>query len=304
MDIADIKRWQWIIIGIVAGLGLGWVWSGMEPSESGGRQISQMDFERDVARKYENQPMIRNIVIQPATTDYAGKMVQPVSFQRMQIGQKSKKIYYVPAQFIAMVPYKPMMNAPASMTAKFTLSDYLANIQKRNDSVRYAYGWWKEKPATIAIWTIGSVAVIGGVWPTFLSLIVGAGLGGSREKKKKEDYFDRFSHHREPEKAGAKVVGDAEHQRLDDMNRALEQRLASAGMFDQERDLETEAEEAEVRKLQAGPLEVAQAVKKPGDDDEIEVKGEFYPVLIHHKKGHSEGHDDAKGGAKDGAKTS
>jgi len=298
MDIADIKRWQWILIGIIAGLGLGWVWSGMEPAENGGRQVSQVDFERDVMRKYENQPLVKNVVIQPVTTDYAGKKVQPVSFQRMQIGQKTKKIYYVPAQFIATVPYKPMMNAPASMTAQFTLADYLANLQKRDGAVSYAYGWWKEKTATIAIWTIATVAVIGGIWPTFLNLIVGAGLGGSREKKKKEDYFDRFSHHREPEKAAAKVVGDAERQRLDDMNRALEQRLASAGVFEQERDLETEEEEAAVRKLQAGPLEVAQAIKQPGDDDEIEVKGEFYPVLIHHKKGHSEGHDDAKDGAK------
>jgi hypothetical protein len=80
------------------------------------------------------------------------------------------------------------------------------------------------------------------------------------------------------------------------MNRALEERLASAGVFDQERDLETEEEEAEVRKLQGGPLEATAAMKTPEDDDEIEVKGEYYPVLIHHKKVH-EDHD---GGNHDG----
>ena len=39
-----------------------------------------------------------------------------------------------------------------------------------------------------------------------------------------------------------------------------------------------------VRKLDGGPVEAAPAMKKPEDDDEIEVKGEYYPVLIHHKK--------------------
>ena len=107
-------------------------------------------------------------------------------------------------------------------------------------------------------------------------------------KAKKEDYFDRFSHAPDPAKAGPRVVGDAERQRLDNMNRALEERLASAGVFDNERDLETEAEEAAVRKLQGGPLEAAPVMKQPGDDDEIEVKGEYYPVLIHHKKGHAD----------------
>ncbi|CAN5689225.1 hypothetical protein BH09PLA1_BH09PLA1_33170 [soil metagenome] len=290
MDIADIKRWQWILIGLIAGLGLGYVWSGMEPGDGGGQQISQLDFERDVTRKYKDQPLIRNIVIQPATTDYAGKKVQPVSFRRMQIGQKSGKIYFVPAQFVAMIPYKPMMNAPPSMTSQFMLTDYLANLKRRNDAISYGYGWWQEKPATIAIWAVGMVFAVGIVWPTLLNMMVGAGMRPPKEKKaKKDDYFDRFSHHREPEKtSAARVVGDAERQRLDDMNRALEARLAGAGVFDPERDPETEAEEAEVRKLQAGALEATPAMQKPGDDDEIEVKGEFYPVLIHHKKHHDD----------------
>jgi hypothetical protein len=32
--------------------------------------------------------------------------------------------------------------------------------------------------------------------------------------------------------------------------------------------------------LDGGPLETAPAAKKPEDDNEIEMKGEFYPVLI------------------------
>ena len=44
-----------------------------------------------------------------------------------------------------------------------------------------------------------------------------------------------------------------------------------------------------IRKLEGGPLEQVAVPKNPDEEDEIEVKGEFYPVLIHHKKGHEEG---------------
>ena len=186
MDIADIKRWQWVLIGIIAGLGLGWVWSGMEPSEGGGNRSAKWISSANLGRKYQDQPLIQNIIIQPVTNDYGGKKVQPVSFRLLQIGQKSKKIYYVPSQFIAMVPYKPIINAPASMSAQFTLSDYLANLQRRDSNVRYSYGWWLEKPATIGLWTLGAVAIIGGFWPTFLNLIVGAGLGGAPRKRRRK----------------------------------------------------------------------------------------------------------------------
>jgi len=96
MEISDIKRWQWILIGIIAGLGLGWVWSGMDPGDTSGRQVSQVDFENDLLRQYQNQPLIKDIVIQPTTTDYSNKQVQPVSFRHLKIGQNSKKVYYVP----------------------------------------------------------------------------------------------------------------------------------------------------------------------------------------------------------------
>ena len=297
MEISDIKRWQWILIGIIAGLGLGWVWSGMDPGDTSGRQVSQVDFENDLLRQYQNQPLIKDIVIQPTTTDYSNKQVQPVSFRHLKIGQNSKKVYYVPAQYVASVPYKPLRGGGgATPAANFTLKDYLNNINKqRNGAVHFAYGWWQEKPATIAIWTLGTAVVIGGIWPTFVNLLVGAGPRERKVKAKKEDYFDRFSHEPDPAKAGARVVGDAERQRLDDMNRALEQRLQTAGVFDKERDLETEQEEAEVRKLQGGPLETAPVMQQAGADDEIEVKGEFYPVLIHHKKGHDDdAHHDEK----------
>ena len=44
-----------------------------------------------------------------------------------------------------------------------------------------------------------------------------------------------------------------------------------------------------MRKLEGGPLQLTPAGKSAEEDDEIEVKGEYYPVLIHHHKKHDEG---------------
>ena len=48
------------------------------------------------------------------------------------------------------------------------------------------------------------------------------------------------------------------------------------------------AEPPKQRKWETGPLEVQEA-PKPTEEDEVEVKGEYYPVLIHHKKEKHEG---------------
>ena len=50
-------------------------------------------------------------------------------------------------------------------------------------------------------------------------------------------------------------------------------------------------DESPVRKLDGGPLELTPVANQQAADDEIEVKGEYYPVLIHHKKQHEEPRD-------------
>jgi len=295
MGIEDVKRWQWILVGLLIGFGMGWVWSGTEAGTSG-RLISQFNFERELTGVEPNtrKPLIVDIVIGPVTTDYQNKSVQPVSLKRLQQGARSGKIIYTDAEFIASVPYKPTFNGAGVGGANYTVKDYLEGVAKRNPAVKYRYGWYEERPAAIAMWTIGATVIIGGIWPTLLNMMVGAGLGGVREKKaKEEDYFSRFSHEAEPEKAKAALaVSEADRDRLDDMNEALERDLAGAGIATTTDTPEGAAAAAEVRKLEGGPLEVAPAMKKPGDDDEIEVKGEYYPVLIHHHKKQSDHTDE------------
>jgi hypothetical protein len=298
MGIDEIKRWQWIVIGLLVGLCLGFAWTSGEPTYDG-RLSGQLEFERDLTRKHPktNEPLLRNIVIHPVELDFQKKKVQVVTFQRLYEGAKSHKTYYQPQHFIAPVPYGQIMGLTQTSEPYASVADFLKAFGKaRGSTVSFRYGWESERPAAIALWTLGTTAVVGGLWPTFLSLMVGAGLGGHREKKKKEDYFDRFSRAPEPARAAAAAaVSDAERQRLDDMNRRLEAQLQAAGVIVDPNAPAVEDPEGKilaggVRKLEGGPLEMAPAAKTADEDDEIEVKGEYYPVLIHHKKHHEEEH--------------
>jgi hypothetical protein len=300
MEIGDIKRWQWIVIGALIGVCLGFAWTSGEPSYDG-RLGGQMEFERDLSRKHPttHEPLVRNIVVHPVETDFQKKQVQAVTFQHLFEGAKTHKTYYQPQQFIAPVPYRPMfgLGLASSLPPNATIVDFLKAISaaRKDAPVNFRYGWEGERPVAIGLWTAGTTAFVGGLWPTLLSLMLGAGLGGLREKKKKEeDYFDRFSHAPEAAKAtGMAVASDEERQRLDDMNRRLEEQLKAAGVISDpdapaEEDPEGKILAPGVRKLEGGKLETAPAMKTGDEDDEVEVKGEYYPVLIHHKKHHEE----------------
>jgi hypothetical protein len=300
MDITDIKRWQWAVLGIIAGLALGYVWSSGEPVGAG-RKVSQLDFERDLTRKdpKSGEPVLQKIVVHPQTTDYHGKKVQPVTFLRQMRGAKDGKVYKVWAQLIAPVPYKPQSGprgtgATGKSADAFAVADYLKNVAQQNNAVRFRYGWESVRPVAMTAWTVGALVVVGGLWPTLLNVLVGAGLGGQREKKKKEDYFARFSHAPDPAKAARPAVSDAERDRLAAMNARIEEQLKAAGVLTDPSDREDPEGKilAPVRKLEGGELQPVAPMRKPEDDDEIEVKGEYYPVLIHHHKKHADDKDD------------
>jgi len=292
MGIDEIKRWQWIVIGLIVGLCLGFAWTSGEPNYDG-RLSGQLEFERDLLRKHPktSEPLVRNIVIHPTELDFQNKTVQVVTFQRLYEGAKTHKTYYQPQHFVAQVPYVQMMSNQSYPSVGDSLK---AVAQQTKAPVSFRYSWESERPTAISLWTVGTVAVVGGVWPTLINLMVGAGFAPKREKKKKEDYFDRFSHGPEPAKAAAAAaVSDAERQRLDDMNRRLEEQLKAAGVISDpslasEEDPEGKILAPSIRKLEGGALETAPAARRGDEDDEIEVKGEYYPVLIHHHKKHDE----------------
>ncbi|MGH7178428.1 MAG: hypothetical protein ACREJC_13705 [Tepidisphaeraceae bacterium] len=290
MGIDEIKRWQWILIGILAGLGMAYVWTGVEVRAD--RDMSCVEFERDLMRKdpKSGKPIIRDIVIRPAVADYQGKLVQPVTFKQLRMTAKTGQHITHTGAIIAPMPYRPTLNPPSPVNANLTIADYLASVQKKYPHVGYRRGWESERPVALSIGALFGALVIGGAWPTLLNLLVGAGMGPKHRERKKPEYdLSRFGKSKpEPQKPKpGRVVTEADRAQLEKVTRAYESELAGAGLSHSATP-QGGASQAPVRKLEAGPLEIAPTMKNPDDDDEIEVKGEYYPVLIHHHKKHDE----------------
>lgn len=228
-----------------------------------------------------------------ARTLELGKRVNLVTYQKLRFDPKSKKNVLVNRQFIAEIPFVPPGSQGTQVDPTMTVARYLDELQKRYSFVSYSNGWWTAKPASYALWTIGSVVVIGGLWPVVINAMIGAGMGRKRDAGEpafKLSKYKSTSHASTPAPAKPKVTADDE-KRLHEMTDKLEHDLAGAGLaMTQAAPAAAAATPAGVRKLEGGPLETASLAPNPDADDEIEVKGEYYPVLIHHKKHHDDEH--------------
>ena len=293
MEIENLKRWHWIAAGIVVGLALAYVWSSVEPDR--GRRGSAEDLFRNAALKdpKSGRPVVGSVVVHPPQEGPHG-MVNVVTYKKWMNDSKSKKTVAVNHWFVAEIPFVPPGQRAAGVSPNFTIADQLKELQKRTPQLAVSSAWWTTKPATFAMWTLGSVVVIGGLWPTLLNVIVGAGYGHPRRADRKLDadeaYLARFKGDGAGEAANASkpAVSAEEHERLRAMTEQLESKLGGFGNVPAPQAQTSEANAGSpVRRLDGGPLELTPVANK-ADDDEIEVKGEYYPVLIHHKKQHDE----------------
>jgi hypothetical protein len=348
MQIEDLRRWHWVVAGIIVGLVLGYVWTGIEPSSV--RNTSLPEFMRDVSRvdPQTKQPLIQGIVIHPPKPNFeaeaarqriaryeaeaiaaeraaasppadvadraafieqkkseaeaaraevkltresdGNKRVSVVTYKRLMRNSKTGEVERVPRQVMAEVPFVPPGQGRGSVDPNLTLAHHLDQMQKAHPHITYRNAWWSNGPVAVAMWTIGGAIVIGGLWPVVLNGLVGAGMGRKRDTRA-EYNPDRFkaASYREPEKPAAPRVTQEDQDRLREMTRQLESNLGELGHIStgsQPGQGATDGMPA-IRKLDGGPLEVATAMT-PAEEDDVEVKGEYYPVLIHHKKKHDD----------------
>jgi hypothetical protein len=301
MEIENLKRWHWIAAAVVVGLALSYVWSSVEPDR--GRRGSAEDLLRNAMHKdpKSGRPIVASIVVHPAEEGAHG-LVNIVTYKKWMYDAKRKKNVTADFWFVAEIPFVPPGQRPTGVAPNYSIADQLNEMKKDHPQIALRTGWWSTKPATYAIWTAGSVAVIGGLWPTLLNVIIGAGYGPPRKAKADPDadYLSRFKGDGKAQVAPAAkpAVSAAEHERLRAMTEQLESKLGGFGnVGPQPQPVGQATSESTVRKLDGGPLELT-PVAQQASDDEIEIKGEYYPVLIHHKKQHEEPTDaDAKPGA-------
>jgi hypothetical protein len=281
MHVQDLKRWHWILIAIAVGVALSYAWTSIEPSVP--RHIGQETFERQlVAPPIEGHPWLANLVVHPPID---GVMV--VTGEQLSLRPNEKLADYRPFAFNAIAPYQPLPPAsrrnrpPSPSDSNETVVTFLQETAATHDHVRYRFAWERQSGVVYAIWTGGAILLIGGVWPTLLSLLVGAGYGLSEEEESDYD-LDRFGKGRQASAAPTVDVGlSAAH--LAEVEAELQKNLeglgSGAGVA------ATSAPVPEVRKLDGGPVETAPLAH----DDANEYKGEFYPVAKPHVKGKGHG---------------
>lgn len=56
----------------------------------------------------------------------------------------------------------------------YTVVDYLREMALQHPQAAYHVGWWTQPKASLALWTLGSMVLIGGVWPTVIRVMIGA----------------------------------------------------------------------------------------------------------------------------------
>lgn len=293
MQIEDFKRWHWVLISLAIGALLAYARTMIAPDEaSAGRGIAAIEFAQNVARPKTGNgyDWVKQLTIYPTQTitDPGSGQLRQVNFAvcNMLTPLPNGKYQYKPVHFTAEIPFKVGNIQPKNDT--YSIRDYLAEVKQAFPDVQYRYAWWTQPRAQFGIWIGGAVLLIGGVWPSLVSLMIGAGLGRPHKEKTDEYDLERFSKSKPtkaPEPVAKPVMSAAEAQKLRDMQDQMEKDLAAAGM-----------------QMTGAPGEVASAAGSPSstpvkaltgaavepvgiakaDDGPKEYTGEFYPVAKPH----------------------
>ncbi len=290
MGIEHINRFGWIVIGAILGCAIGLAVSANKQDYEGIASTDLSVFEQDVWQKELKTeiPLVRDILIHPPEYSEAEEAtIQMVTYKRLARTKEGRQ-GWIDKRVVARVPYVPTRRGPVVPSSDLTVEKYLDEVAKERDvAIDYSTGWWL-MPKTAAVTGMGiGIVLIGGIWPTLLGLMSGAGLGRKYNPKYKDDRpLWRVKSTAAP--VGARpTVSAADMQRVGEVADAYEQNLGQfvgAGASSAAAPTAT----TEVRKLNAQQLEEATPLPNPDADDEIEVKGEYYPVMIHHHKKHDE----------------
>jgi hypothetical protein len=270
MHVQDLKRWHWVVIALVVGLALSYVWSSVEWDENL-PTIGQRDFESGLITPYPREKHLANVTVMPP---HEGKY--KVVAEQVRNTKTPGVIDLRPVAFMADTPYKDGAWRGDSVEHA-SVREYLKAAKANNAEISFKYAWYRETWAIYLLWTGASLLLIGGVWPSVVSLMVGAGLGFQGEEKGPEYDLSRFKAEAEKKKAAGHVPTEAELAHLHELEDELEKKLAAqrAGMPIPEDEPQTVAA---VKKLDGGPLE---AMANTKGEEEHDYKGEFYPVDRH-----------------------
>lgn len=155
----------------------------------------------------------------------------------------------------------------------YTLADFLADAKRQNPSLEYGYQYaWDPRFAYPGA-VLASLIVIGGIWPSVLALLIGAGFGPAQKETYDLSRFKGGAEEKKPARAGPTEADQAKVRELaDELEKKL---LAEAGARGVAEGAGASADEAPVKELVMAPVEAPVEAKA---EVSKEYGGEYYPV--------------------------
>ena len=186
---------------------------------------------------------------------------------------------------------KDLTKQLAQPDAKLTIGYYLDQLKAKYPTAKlsYSYAWWILPWANWTLFMGGMTILVGGIWPTVLGLLLGAGWGRAPEAKERRIKLTK-STSKSPVR-GQTGLTDKDMARVVAMGNELEKKLTQEGVLGQAAvtNVATEAETAKAGapavKLATDlpPLQPATAVAQtPKDDKEFgATEKDYYPTEVH-----------------------
>ncbi|MFT3786316.1 MAG: hypothetical protein QM770_09130 [Tepidisphaeraceae bacterium] len=286
MELTDLKRWHWAILGAAAGAIMGFAWMGNEPAA--GRNFTT-PFLREVIGQTSDEaatkgwPVVKNVIVMRGEKDPNGNSVQRVLLSYLNHDRKTGKGIYLPGN----------VNAVASDLQATTVEEFIDNQAKLLQTAKdpgaavatYSHPLSQNLPGYFGAWVGGGALLIGGVWGSLVNLIVGAGLVPKREAKPKaRKYASGDIDDGTIKDAKRHGMTAADKEELDAVVAAYASKNPTGDHARHDGKAATTTAGPAIKKLEAGPLEQpAQPEKKP--EEPVHYGGEWYPVVrpAHHE---------------------
>jgi prepilin-type N-terminal cleavage/methylation domain-containing protein/prepilin-type processing-associated H-X9-DG protein len=264
MHLGDLKRWQWAIVGLLAGLAAGFAFTLSQAQRDSvmRRPLSAEQFVAGLNAPQGLPGSVHDLVIGPA--EDGGNLVTGEVLLR---GEDRPFAFYATRPFVAA----PDVHANSVL-------DYVTSIKQTGRDIIYRNPWWQATWIVLTVSALAGLAVIGGVWPTIINLIL---LGSLHRPAQAKDAYDleRFVAEPPTPPVEKKRLTRADEDRLCEIEKQIESSL-SQNSVPAAVPAASSAIADNVVKLSSGPL---QASAPQLAQDPKEYQGEFYPVVKPHE---------------------
>lgn len=306
MGLEYLKRWHWAVIGLILGLVFGGSQVMFRETDPGGdRTFDRRQFEAYLARGMQ----VQNLVLHPTLDGQEwitgevfkhenGSLTAPAPRRVRRPGRRlwprmssapepapvtqPAEVKQPPGTWVPFPVLAAEANSKQSRYEKMNGREYIEYLKKEYpqaaDMMTYRFAWWEVPKYTLSIYGGAGVLLVGGVWPTIIALLTGAGLGRA---KKEEDTYDLSRFKGKTAKTTAAAVDHTQgDQELAELNAKLEAGVVDMLTTSTTPDIDHDEEEAHaIRKLENRPMDATESALGKSSDDPKDYNGEFYPVV-------------------------